>query len=218
MVLTITCSGRDIRVTGHEASFGRTGPIRPVPATRYMSRIVGRFFDADGEWWIRNEGSNGRLRLKGSNGWSVKLPAGERALLSDSAGVLDFTAGPHRYELGWFLGRSPGRPAVPMGEGATTDAYHLDLSGRERQAMAMFALPIFDGEDAALSYKEVAGRMLISEKTLQNYVQGVSEKLPVLLVDGRLIELKAMQDRVNFLIDMGAIRREHASGQEPDDL
>lgn len=84
---------------GGELTFGRSGGLE-IDDNPYLHRLLGRFVERDGVWWLEHLGSRVPLQVRDANGPSSALIApGTSAALTHGEFVLTFSAGPTNYEL-----------------------------------------------------------------------------------------------------------------------
>ena len=84
---------------GESLQFGRQGDLVIDEANPFLHRIVGRFSNRSGAWWVSNEGSRLPLVAIGENGERAELPSGGSVAVFDGETRVLFEAGSARYEV-----------------------------------------------------------------------------------------------------------------------
>lgn len=111
---------------GEIVSFGRTADITVDEANQFMHRTVGLFFHQDNVWWIANKSKHSALTLVSPRGKLERLPPAGVSGLSETDGIVRFSAGPSTYELGWAIPDADpvAPPSVGLDSDGTLDATH----------------------------------------------------------------------------------------------
>lgn len=82
-----------------ELTFGRSAAL-DLDDNPYLHRLLGRFVDRRGVWWMDHLGDRTPMVLRDANGPSSSMVApGSSVALSHGEFVVSFRAGPTRYEL-----------------------------------------------------------------------------------------------------------------------
>lgn len=85
---------------GETCTFGRAGDIEIDSANRLLHRVLGRFFDQDGQWWLTNEGRSVAIVMTDLNTASyTRIVAGASTPLPFRKASLSFTAGRANYRM-----------------------------------------------------------------------------------------------------------------------
>ncbi|MEZ5239141.1 MAG: hypothetical protein R2716_09415 [Microthrixaceae bacterium] len=92
---------------GEDLTFGRAADL-VVDDNHFMHRVVGRFVEREGIWWLQNLGTRSRLEmLDNSSGARLELAPGQQLPVVATEFTVRFSAGPANYEL---VGRRSGEP------------------------------------------------------------------------------------------------------------
>lgn len=84
---------------GDELTFGRSADL-VVDENRYLHRVVGRFSEANGWWWLTNLGSSIPVTLSDARSPSfTRLAPGATTVISFDSASVGFEAGGATYEL-----------------------------------------------------------------------------------------------------------------------
>lgn len=99
--LIIAFEAEQCRVApGQSCTFGRAGDIEVDGANRLLHRILGRFFDRDGQWWLANEGRSIAIVMTDLDSASyTRIVAGASIPLPFRRASLSFTAGRANYRM-----------------------------------------------------------------------------------------------------------------------
>jgi hypothetical protein len=93
------CGEERALVSGDSMTFGRSGDL-VVDDNPYLHRLLGRFVDRDGVWWLDHLGRRTPLLVRDANGPSTATVApGTSVALTRGEFVLSFSAGPTNYEV-----------------------------------------------------------------------------------------------------------------------
>lgn len=172
--------GQQIEVTT-TLTFGRSADLTIDSENSFMHRVTGEFEWMGDSWWLHNRGSVTRLVLFGSDGLRAELPTGTSTILTADTGTISFVAGPSPYELTYrnfetTPALTPEQQSTLMGE--HTVQFGSALTPREIETMIEFARPKLMGNGAAYpTYAEVAAVCHVSEKTIDNRLQKIRQKL-----------------------------------------
>jgi hypothetical protein len=110
------CGEERALAPGDSLTFGRAAQLC-IDDNPYLHRVLGRFVDRGGVWWLEHLGRRGTMVVRDVHGPSTAVIApGAAAGLGHAEFAIDFDAGPTRYEL---------RGALEEGEWA------VDLLGPE---------------------------------------------------------------------------------------
>lgn len=96
--------GEELNLTrGDSLTFGRTGDL-VIDDNPYMHRVVGRFRNAEGVWWLENRSKRQMIELRDLTGPSTLTLAPRRsAAVVFGEFICRFSAGPTTYELNGAL-------------------------------------------------------------------------------------------------------------------
>jgi hypothetical protein len=93
------CGESHVVEEGGELRFGRDAQLE-IDTNPYLHRVLGRFVDRSGHWWLDNLGSAIPLHLQDLSGpTSALLAPGTGMAIGFAEFRVSFTAGPSRYEL-----------------------------------------------------------------------------------------------------------------------
>lgn len=93
------CGESRVVAEGGELRFGRDAELE-IDTNPYLHRVLGRFVDRSGHWWLDNLGSGIPLHLQDLRGsTSAVLAPGTGVAIGFAEFRVSFTAGPLRYEL-----------------------------------------------------------------------------------------------------------------------
>ena len=135
--LYIEFCGEELAVApGERLAFGRDADL-VVDDNPYLHRVVGRFDDEGGSWWLRNLGRSVALTVLDARGTSsATVGPGSSAALVHPRFVVAFSAGPSAYELAGTLEDADRRldldPSGDRGGGATLDWGRVELNADQR--------------------------------------------------------------------------------------
>lgn len=154
---------------GAALTFGRAADLVIDEDNRYLHRVVGRFSEHEGVWWLENLGSHIELELVAEPGLVVRIPpcppgaAPPLAPLPGGPSLLGFEVAGARYELEV---RAPGRTGGPTLAGPGDDATatlgygRIVLTDEERALLVRLATPVLldrgAGSESLPSNKEIA--------------------------------------------------------------
>ena len=156
---------------GESLQFGRQGDLVIDEANPFLHRIVGRFSNRSGAWWVSNEGSRLPLVAIGENGERAELPSGGSVAVFDGETRVLFEAGSARYEVTCEF-RSEHHDEdrsqeAPDGE-ATTDWGTIPLNFEQRQLLVALCETRLKSEGGGIpSNKAMAARLGWSVKKLE---------------------------------------------------
>ena len=101
-------------------TFGREADLE-IDDNPYLHRVLGCFEHSDGHWWLANLGASTPLGIADLQGATAATVApGSRVAISFGDFSVNFSAGPHRYEL---LG------SMDDDDSSTASEQHADLNG-----------------------------------------------------------------------------------------
>lgn len=126
------CGEEHVVAPGESLSFGREADL-VIDENPYMHRVVGRFVNGDGRWWLDNVCSATVLNLAERNHVDGNTPVtsviapGSRMALSSAEFGCGFLAGSTRYELEGALEVAPSDLAH--------DGCHLERDGTGRRTL-----------------------------------------------------------------------------------
>jgi hypothetical protein len=93
------CGEEQVVEPGHELTFGRAGTLE-VDDNPYLHRLLGRFVDRSGVWWLDHLADRTPIVVRDAHGPSRSVVApGTSAVITHGEFVVAFTAGPTNYEL-----------------------------------------------------------------------------------------------------------------------
>jgi hypothetical protein len=93
------CGEERVLAPGMSMSFGRAGDL-VIDTNMYLHRLLGRFIERDGVWWLDNLGSRTPVVVRDANGPSSAIvSAGGSHALTHGEFVVSFSAGPSHYEV-----------------------------------------------------------------------------------------------------------------------
>lgn len=93
-------SDRRLVAPGETCTFGRAADIDIDSANRLLHRVLGRFFDRDGQWWLSNDGRSVAIVMTDLNSASyTHIVAGASTPLPFQLASLSFTAGRANYRM-----------------------------------------------------------------------------------------------------------------------
>jgi hypothetical protein len=93
------CGESHVVDEGGELRFGRDAQLE-IDTNPYLHRVLGRFVDRSGHWWLDNLGTAIPLHLQDLGGpTSALLAPGTGMAIGFAEFRVSFTAGPSRYEL-----------------------------------------------------------------------------------------------------------------------
>lgn len=85
---------------GETCTFGRAGDIAVDSSNRLLHRVLGSFFDRDGQWWLSNDGRSVAIVMTDLDSASyTHIVAGTATPLAFRRASLSFTAGRANYRL-----------------------------------------------------------------------------------------------------------------------
>jgi len=99
--LIIAFEAEQCRVApGETCTFGRAGDIEIDGANRLLHRVLGRFYDHNGQWWLANEGRSVAIVMTDlATASYTSIVAGASTPLPFRSASLSFTAGRANYRL-----------------------------------------------------------------------------------------------------------------------
>lgn len=137
---------------GDQLSFGRSADLVIDEQNQYLHRVLGRFSDVEGVWWLENLGSHIELELVADPGTVVSLPpcppggAPPLVPLPGGPSLLSFEVAGSRYELEVEAPQRVGGPSIagPDDEAASeTLGYgRIQLTDEERALLVQLAEPL----------------------------------------------------------------------------
>lgn len=84
---------------GGDLTFGRSGDLE-IDDNPYLHRLLGRFVERDGVWWLEHLGRRTPMTVRDAHGPSVATVApGTSAAITHGEFLLSFSAGPTNYEV-----------------------------------------------------------------------------------------------------------------------
>src|SRR6478735_10518587 len=84
---------------GEELTFGRAADL-VIDENRYLHRILGRFSESNGWWWLANVGSSIPITVSDARSPSfTRLAPGATTVISFDSASITFEAGGATYEL-----------------------------------------------------------------------------------------------------------------------
>lgn len=183
-------------------SFGRNAELAIDEGNRFMHRVTGEFRWNGLVWWLHNLGSSTRLLVFGTNGARIELPPGTECALPMPAGSVSFVAGPTPYQL-LYRAEEPVMPTrAPDTPGDATMEFGTALTERERIYLTTFALSRLRGSSVMLlSYADVASIWDVSEKTIDNTLQRVRNRMK----DEGVRNTETLEGLVSHLLAHGQI-------------
>jgi hypothetical protein len=93
------CGEERALAPGDSLTFGRDAQLC-IDDNPYLHRVLGRFVDRGGVWWLEHLGRRGTLVVRDVHGPSTSVLApGAATALSHAELSIDFGAGPTRYQL-----------------------------------------------------------------------------------------------------------------------
>lgn len=160
-----------ILTPGESLQFGRQGDLVIDEANPFLHRVVGRFSDRSGAWWISNEGSRLPLFAVGENGERAELPPGGSVAVFDGETRFLFEAGSARYEVTCVFHGEPRGDELQQeaveGE-ATTDWGTIPLNFEQRQLLVALCEPRLVSDSGGIpSNKAMAVRLGWTVKKLE---------------------------------------------------
>lgn len=159
-------------------TFGRDAELSLDEANRFMHRVTGEFELRSATWWLVNRGSSTRLIVFGTNGARVELPPQTELALPVPAGSVSFIAGPTTYQMTYQTDPALVRNEPPLLDGEATVEFGTRLTERETIYLTTFALRRLRGtSNSLLTYAEVATLWGVSEKTIDNTLQRIRQRL-----------------------------------------
>ena len=154
---------------GDSLTFGRAADLVVDEQNRYLHRVLGRFSEHQGVWWLENLGSHIELELVGDGGTVVRVPPmppeGSPPLVPLPGGPssLGFEVAGARYELELLAPERSGGPVagVVSDDDTETLSYgHITLTAEEHALLVQLAAPVLRdralGAESLPANKEVA--------------------------------------------------------------
>lgn len=149
-----------------ELTFGRTAELI-IDENPYLHRQLGALRFDDGRWWLHNVGSFITMTVRDlTSATQIELAPDRQAALTFADSVVQFEAGPIRYELELRVDGVPSNSAVvaPLGgdDGATISIANLPLTHDQRLLIVALAEPLLrsQGRDRALPSNRAAAHRL----------------------------------------------------------
>lgn len=214
---------RHVLQSGEQITFGRSADLE-IDSNRHLHRVLGRFYDADGLWWLRNEGSVLSLTLADVNSASTsRLAPGSAVPVTYAEAVVLFKAGPTEYELEVRVDGAPLKQHVSehfldIDGGDTISARAVRLNEEQRLLLVILGEVRLRSRHAEVeppTNAQIAGRLDWTSTKLNRKLDNLCAKFDKLGVPG----LRGSVDRL--AIDRRRRLAEHCIEQQlitPSDL